>query len=573
MAEKIVYTLSAKCKDCYRCIRVCPVKAISFSGSQANVDNEKCIVCGTCIRECPQGAKTFRNDVSNVEIMLEESKENNSKTAVTLAPSFVCAFNGDEIKKIPSALKKLGFDYVAETAVGAYDTAIATARLSAKKNNKSEICTACPAAVNYVTMYRKESTDSLINVVSPMIAHAKKIKKKLGENAKIVFAGPCVAKKSEIHWESVKGFVEYALTFTELKELFANNNIILSELEDGFFDEEVPGKSRFFPLPGGLLKTASIENDGLDRQTFHVNGFEDFRNAVDGIKSSDGTLIEPLFCDNGCINGPGISNDKNIFEKRKDIINYASQAKTSGETPEVNIEDLEISFLPNYNVEHKQYSEEEIKKVLAKTSKFTKDDELNCGACGYNTCRDKAAAVLDNMAEPEMCIPFMRKSAEVKADKIFETSPNAIIITDDNFNVLSMNGAFKKMFLTSDALVGKHISALFDPSEFYALASSKELMRSGVVSYDAYGVKCRQIVYFLEDDKHYIGIFINITKTSRDKEKLNEIKKQTLLKAKELLEHQIETAQKMALFLGESTAKSEELLDQLLKISENDDDQ
>lgn len=572
MAEKIVYTLSAKCKDCYRCIRVCPVKAISFSGSQANVDNEKCIVCGTCIRECPQGAKTFRNDVSNVEMLIEESKKNNVKTAVTLAPSFVCAFGSDEIKKIPAALKKIGFDYAAETAVGAYDTAIATARQSGKKN-KSEICTACPAAVNYITMYRQENTDNLVNVVSPMIAHAKKIKNNLGNDTKIVFIGPCVAKKSEILWEETKNIVDYVLTFAEFKELLANNNIVLNSLEDGVFDEEVPGKSRFFPLPGGLLKTASIENDGLDRQVFHVNGFKDFKNAVDDIECSRDVLIEPLFCDNGCINGPGIGNDKNIFEKRKDIINYASTAKASGKAPEVDDKSLKINFSPDTNIRRGKYSEEEIKSVLEMTDKFSKEDELNCGACGYDSCRDKAAAVLDKMAEPEMCIPFMRKAAEVKADKIFETSPNGIIITDDNFNILSMNDAFKKMFLTTDALVGKHISVLFDPADFYALAGSKKETRSSIVSYDAYGIKCRQIIYYVKNDKQYIGIFVNITKTYQDKEKLNEIKKQTLLKAKELLEHQIETAQKMALFLGESTAKSEELLNQLLKILENDNEQ
>lgn len=568
MAEKIVYTLSAKCKDCYRCIRVCPVKAISFSGSQANVDNEKCIVCGTCIRECPQGAKTFRNDVSNVEILLEENKKNNIKTAVSLAPSFACAFEQGEIKKIPTALKKLGFDYAAETAVGAYDVAIATAR-QAEKKSKPEICTACPAAVNYITMYRQEYTDNLINVVSPMIAHAKKIKKKFGNETKVVFVGPCVAKKSEIIWDEVKGLVEYALTFTELKELFFNNNIDLSSLEDGVFDEEVPGKSRFFPLPGGLLKTASIENDGLDRQTFHINGFDDLRNAVDDIECSQNMLIEPLFCSNGCINGPGIGNNKNIFEKRKDIINYASEVKSSGETPKVDAESLIINFSPDEKLTHEKYGEEQIRKVLEKTAKYTKEDELNCGACGYDSCRDKAVAVLDKMAEPEMCIPFMRKAAEVKADKIFETSPNGIIITDENFNILSMNDAFKKMFLTSDALVGKHISVLFDPSEFYAIADSKETTRTNVISYEAYGIKCREIIYYVQSDKQYIGIFVNITKTYQDKEKLDEIKKQTLLKAKELLEHQIETAQKMALFLGESTAKSEEILDQLLKISED----
>ena len=572
MAEKIVYTLSAKCKDCYRCIRVCPVKAITFSGSQANVDNEKCIVCGTCIRECPQGAKTFRNDVPAVELMLKESAKNNIKTAVTLAPSFVCAFERAEVQKISSALKKIGFDYVAETAIGAYETAIATAE-HAKAKTKPEICSACPAAVNYIAMYRRENADTLVKVVSPMIAHAKKIKKQFGEKTKVVFFGPCVAKKSEILWDAVKGVVDFALTFSEMKELFERNGINFTELEETAFDEEVPGKSRFFPLPGGLLKTASIENDGLDRQVFHVNGFADIKNAVDDLDALQGVLIEPLFCAGGCINGPGIGNDKNIFEKRKNLINYALSAKTSGKKPETDIKSLEVNFSENNNVKRKRYSEEEIKKVLEKTSKFSKEDELNCGACGYDTCRDKAVAVLDNMAEPEMCIPYMRKVAEAKADKIFETSPNGIIIADENLNILSMNNAFKKLFLASDALLGKHISVLIDPADFYSLSNSPADTKSSIVSFDSYGIKCRQITYYVREDRQYVGIFINITKTFYDKEKLDEIKKKTIVKARELLEHQIDTSRKLAMFLGESTAKSEELLNELLRISENDDEQ
>ncbi len=571
MSEKIVYTLSAKCKDCYRCIRVCPVKAISFSGSQANVDNDKCIACGTCIRQCPQGAKTFRNDVSGVEMLLEESKKNNMKVAATVAPAFACAFAQNEIKKIPAALKELGFSYSAETAVGAYDTAIATAERS-KNKSRSKICTACPAAVNYITMYRHENIDNLVKVVSPMIAHAKKIKKTLGDSTKIVFIGPCVAKKSEISWEEVAGIVDYALTFTEFKELLERRSIDLSKLEDADFDEEVPGKSRFFPLPGGLLKTASIENDGLDMQTYHTNGFLDLKNAVDNMGSSKDMLIEPLFCEGGCINGPGMGNNKNIFEKRNDIINYALTAKTSGDMPEVDINDLEIKFKPDNTLQTVKFSEEEIKKVLEQTGKFSKEDELNCGACGYDSCRDKAIAVLEKMAEPEMCIPYMRKVAESKADKIFETSPNGLIITDFEFNILSMNDAFKKMFLASDAIIGKHISVLFDPKDFYDIIDSPDESKTSIVSYEAYGLKCRQTVYCMKEDKQYVGIFINITKTDRDKEKLHEIKKQTLIKAKELLEHQIKAAQQMAVFLGESTAQGEEIVNELLRISEKDDE-
>lgn len=570
MAEKIVYTLEAKCKDCYRCIRVCPVKAISFSGSQANVDNEKCIVCGTCIRECPQGAKTFKSDIANVEMLLEKSKQEGYKVAASVAPAFVSAFEQEEIEKIPAALKELGFHYAAETAIGAYETAIATAEKS-KTKKRSEICTACPAAVNYITMYRKENIDNLVTVVSPMIAHAKKIKKDFGEDIKIVFIGPCIAKKSEIKWDSVKGLVDYAITFLEFKELLNRSGIDLSKLQTKKFDEEVPGKSRFFPLPGGLLKTASLENDGLDKRIYHTNGFDELKSVVDNIDFSDDALIEPLFCKSGCINGPGMINDKNIFEKRKDIINYASKTQSSGVCPEIDMQNLEISFKADDKIEKKAYSEEEIQKVLQKTAKFSKEDELNCGACGYDSCRDKAIAVLEGMAEPEMCIPYMRKVAESKASKIFETSPNGLLIADSEFKIISMNDAFKKMFLTSDAILGKHISTLFDPQDFYDIENEVDLTKTKIVNYDSYGIKCRQIIYYVQEDRQYIGIFINITKTDRDKEKLDEMKRRTLLKAKELLEHQIDTAQKMAVFLGESTAKGEELVNELLSISEDDE--
>jgi len=562
----VVFTNKAHCRDCYRCVRVCPVKAIRMEKGQAYVDPERCIGCGTCVRECPQGAKQYREDMEAAFMILASG----APAAASVAPSLAAFFSDWEIKRLPSALRQLGFSWVGETAVGAYPVARETAVYLKKHPGKSHICTSCPAVTEYIRKYDPANTRSIVPVVSPMIAHARRIKKKLGKAAKIVFIGPCVAKKKEAELPEYSGLVDCVLTFEELLKGFSAKGIDLQNCEESTFDEVPEGEGRFFPLPGGSFRTAGMSTDLLDRDTVTASGFQDVSSALDLIRySGEAMILEPLFCFQGCINGPAIRRDTpgdktNLYRRKRELLHYANSLP--GKSPEEDGNDaLRRPFPPDKQFSINSFKEEEIRRVLEKTGKYTAEDELNCGACGYSSCREKAAAVLSGMAELEMCIPYMRRLAEKKNDKILETSPNGIIILDDQLRIIHMNPAFRRFFLTTEAVLGRPVSYLMDPEPFEILAAGRENKITAVADHPKYNLQCHQILYSLPEEKQYIGIFVDITHSRLTREKLDNLQNQVLEKTRELLEHQILSAQNIAKFLGESTARTEEILEQFVK--------
>ena len=564
---QVVFTNKAQCRDCYRCLRVCPVKAIKMHDGQASVEADRCIACGTCIRECPQGAKSFRNDLEKAIRILKESKV----VAASIAPSFAAFFKEWEQKRLPSALRKLGFSYIGETSIGAFP--VAKESVKNRKPNQHNICTACPAVVGFVEKYMPELSDNLVEVTSPMVAHARMIKEKLGEDAKIIFIGPCVAKKAEADRPENKKFVDCVLTFSELDEWFKQENIQLDRIVDSQFDDEPAGEARFFPLPGGLTRTANLGADALVADVVAVSGIEDVRNILESLKTEKtNLLIEPLFCSQGCVNGPAVPKERNLFHCRNQVISYATdhQGREPGEFEE------KVSFSAKYEAEpidaEAEISEQEIKKVLEATGKANPEDQLNCGACGYDTCRDKAIAVIRGLAETEMCIPYMRRLAEQRKDKIIETSPNGIVMLTDKLNIISMNPAFRKMFLCSEAVLGKHISYLVDPEPFEKIVTDQESLIEETVKHPRYNLIAHQIIYRLQGEDQIVGIFVNITGRKKNEEELETLRAKTLHQAREMLEHQIGMAQKIALYLGESSARGEELIESLMKLAADEKD-
>ncbi|MDD3145842.1 MAG: [Fe-Fe] hydrogenase large subunit C-terminal domain-containing protein [Candidatus Riflebacteria bacterium] len=562
----VVFTNKAQCRDCYRCLRQCPVKAIRMINGQASVDPERCIACGTCIKECPQGAKQYRNDIEKAVRLLKEE----SPVAVSLAPSFAAFFTESERLRLPSALRKLGFSHIAETSVGAYPVAMAS--LKNKFSDKSSICTACPAAVSYIRKYVSELTENLLPVASPMLAHAAIIRNKLGEGAKVVFIGPCIAKKQEADTSSGPQKVDCALTFKELEEWFERENIRLDRLEESHFDDQPAGQARFFPLPGGLTRTAEIGSDSLAADIVAISGHDEFRKILATVKSTRARLfIEPLFCSQGCANGPGAPENYNLFKNRHEIIDYAETHKGLAQALSSTDTAVNAVYSPEtIDAKETPVSEEEINRVLAATGKTSKADELNCGACGYNSCRDKAIAVIKGFAEIDMCIPYMRRLAEQRTDRIIETSPNGIVMLDDKLAIISMNPAFRKMFLCSEAVLGKHISYLIDPEAFEKVLTGSENLIEQTVKYSRYNLIAHQIIYQLEVENQLVGIFVNITGSRQSIAELARIRSKTVQQAREMLEHQVSMAQQMAKYLGESTAQGESLIENLLKLTEDE---
>ena len=554
----IVYTQSAKCRDCYRCLRVCPVGAIGIRDGQAYIDDDKCIKCGTCIRECPQKAKTYRKDLDDARTLLASGKV----VAASIAPSFAASYPGWMADRVPSALRKLGFSYVLETSDGARLTAEATVE-KAKYQKCGGICTACPAVVNYTEKYKPYMIDKLIKVVSPMIANARQIKRSFGSDCKVIFIGPCVAKKSEAERKEYEGVVDVVLTFEELDEWLKHEKIDLRNLpESGFESFDGSRDARLFPIPGGMLRTGGVENDGTIMNVMHASGSESVMEMFSLSEENwNFSLIEPLFCREGCINGPAIGTKANIYERRNNVIKYAARERNLNKT----IEPVDVSLFTEYSadppVSGPGYSEDEIMEVYSRTGKTSDEFQLNCGACGFSSCREMAVAVLDGNAEIDMCMPYMRRMAESRKDLIIETSPNGIVILDERLTISSMNPAFSKNFLCSDAVLGRKISYLMDDIGFEKVASGSEEKYESVIEFN--GAKYHQLVYRL-GDAQYAGIFSDISRIRLNENVLDELRRQTAEKAGELLKHQLDMAEKVAMLLGESTAKSEELLERLM---------
>ena len=563
MNEQIIYTNEAKCRDCYKCLRNCPVNAIRMNNNQASIIEERCILCGNCIKNCPQGAKRYRKDIRYVKELI-----NNYDTAISIAPSFISFFNESQIGRIPSLLRRLGFVYVSETSTGAGVTARKSAEIFYSDSEKC-LGSACPAAVNYVEKQRPELIGNLSPVISPAAAHAKIIKKKLSGDAKVVFAGPCIAKKGEAERLSNKGLIDAVLTFEELFDWIEEEKINIDQLEESEFDLAPEPDSVVFPVAGGFIESAGMVSNYLTPDSLSVAGFEEIEEAFSALKENPGTMIESLMCKSGCINGPGVSSEINLFTRRKRILEYASVVKSKGRKETLPDVDLTAVFKKAGFAENK-FSEEEINEVLETTGKINESDHLNCGACGYSSCREKAIAVLEKNAEREMCIPYMRKTAERRTDKIIETSPNGILILNDRLEIIHMNPAFQKFFKCTNSVLGKNLSYLMDPEPFVKLKTGPEERRDVLVNHPNYNLICNEIIYRLKDENQIVGIFVNVTRNKRDLEELDDMKRNTIMQAQDLLGHQIEMAQSLAKFLGENTAKGEALVENLLKITQSE---
>ena len=573
MADKqipIVYTLTAKCRDCYRCLRVCPVGAIGVRDGQAFVDDARCIQCGTCIRECPQHAKTYRGDIDDVRALLDSG----ARVAVSLAPSFVSIFKEWEISRLPSALRQLGFTHIGETAEGAQLVAQKSAAILNSQSCTSHcgMSTSCPAVVHFIEKYHPGMTGGLTPVVSPMIAHGRMMKDKLGDDTRVVFIGPCVAKKKEAERPEYGGVIDAVLTFEELRQWLEAEEIDLRKCEEsGYLRCGYAGHARLFPLPGGLLKTADILNDGTQVQDIPVSGAEEIEEllALPEDRWPSG-MVELLFCPQGCINGPGMGDSTNLYERRERLIEHTVR-QAPEDNPELTLPDIDLTaaFGGKEPPAIREATAAEIEKVYELTGKTDPALRLDCGACGYDSCEAMARAVAAGMAEPQMCMPHMRRLAERRTDRIIETSPNGIVILDDDLSIIGMNPAFRKYFMCTDSVMGRKISYLFDAAGFEKLASGASDKYESVLSYN--GSDFHQLLYRLPGERQYVGIYVDITRIQVSERNMNVIRLRTIQQAQELLDHQIRMAQNMASFLGESTAKGEELVERLMSIYEQDD--
>jgi len=405
---KLVYTLPERCRVCYTCVRECPAKAIRINNGQAEVIHERCIGCGNCIKVCSQNAKTFIRNENDVQEMLHT----NEKVIALLAPSFPVEFcEVENYKKVLGAIKNLGFWKIIEVAFGAELVAKKYKELYDKESN-FYITSDCPAVTYFVRQYYPDLTNHLAPIVSPMVATARAVKKHYGENVRLIFIGPCISKKVESEE------IDIAITFKELRNLFSIKNIDVEKSSEYEFDFPKAHKATVFPINFGLSQTMGRYHDLIENKFIVAQGKEDMQQAIKWFSDSknDKKHLELLCCE-GCIMGPGITNPiVSKFIKHNLLINYARQRIS--ETDEKEFENtllqfsdlnLSTSFSPqDRRIPSPSY--DDIDKILKKMGKNTASDMLNCGACGYATCIDHAIAIIEGIAETEMCLPYTIES-------------------------------------------------------------------------------------------------------------------------------------------------------------------
>ena len=542
----------SNCKNCYKCIRHCPVKAIRFSGNQAHIIDNECILCGHCFVVCPQNAKEIVDGTEKARVLLQSG----DPVVVSLAPSFIANYEGVGIESMRRALRKLGFFDVEETAIGATIVKTEYERML-REEERDIIITSCCHSVNLlIQKHFPSALEYLADVMSPMQAHCADIKRRM-PNAKTVFIGPCVAKKDEA--EYYEGLVDAVLTFEELTNWLKSERIDLEK----DVDNTPESRARFFPTTGGILKTMAQNAPGYTYMA--LDGVENCIAALKEIESGKihKCFIEMSACVGSCIGGP-------VMEKyhHSPVHDYVSVAQYAGTRDFKAVQPEALALKKHFTVidnKAMQPAEYEITTVLHQMGKFKPADELNCGSCGYNSCREKAIAIIQGKAEISMCLPFLKDKAESFSDTIVRNTPNGLIVLNENFEVQQINAAARKIMnirYESDVL-GEPVVRILDPAVFMSVKNSGRSIRDQKVYLAEYKKYIEQTVVYDRDSHMLIGIMRDITDEEAERERKTRINQQTVEVADTVVEKQMRIVQEIASLLGETAAETKIALTKL----------
>lgn len=556
---KTITTQKANCQDCHRCLRACPVKAIGIEKGQARVIEDKCVLCGRCVVECPQKAKQVEDQIAEVKEAINAGRQ----VFLSLAPSFVAAFPEYSPEQLWERLLGLGFSAVEETAVGAEGVSRVYSRLL-ETSDKPVISACCPVIVNTVKKYYPQLVGNLAPVMSPMQVHACLLKERFGKDAMVVFAGPCIAKLGEKDEECSQ--VDAVITFEQLKCWLAEpGNRPLSS--NRLLNKKASRGARHYPVAGGILKSFT-RSEHTAADIVAVDGLDKCMAVFDALNRGEiaPKFIEALACSGGCIDGPACGTDKCSPVKRQRVLEFAA----AEHNPESHAEEDTGAFHREHvadPVNERSPSEEEIRQVLQQTGKYTKGDEKNCGACGFNTCREKAIAVCQGLTTTDTCVPYMRSKAESFANIIVDNSLNAIIVVNAKLEIQEFNPAAEKMFgLWKEMVRCRSLSELMDCSDIAAAAEAGEKITDRRVVVAASGIVAKQKVIPVEEHDLIIIVMTDITAQEKHFRELEQMKNQTVAKASEIIEKQMHVAQEIAGLLGETTAETKAALLELMDL-------
>lgn len=539
----------SNCKDCYKCIRNCPVKSIKFSEHQAHIIPDECILCGMCFVSCPQNAKQIRNDVDQVKALFESGRP----VYASVAPSFVANYDGISIDSMERALQKLGFAGASETAIGAtivkkeYENMI-------RRNKNSVIISSCCHSVNtLIQKYYPEALPYLAKVLSPMQAHCQKIKQE-HPGAATVFIGPCISKKDEA--EQYPEYVDVVLTFEELSGWLQEAEVAFDEIPDS----QTKARARLFPTAGGIIRSMDLD-EGMDY--IAVDGVDQCMTALDDILDHkiQNCFIEMSACKGSCVGGPVMDRERHMPVRDFVAVNrYAGTKDFDVTVPEA------ISKTMNFQGTRRQMpGSSAIDEILRQMGKTTPDQMLNCGSCGYNTCRDKAIAVFNGKADLTMCLPYLKDKAENFSDKIINNTPNGIIVLNEDLEIQQINQAACEILNVGNAsdVLNQPIIRITDPTDYFLAVTNQENV-NGKEKYLAQYKKYVEETIIYDKEYHIVMIIMkDITNLELARNKKAEQSQRAVEITDKVVEKQMRVVQEIASLLGETTAETKVALTKL----------
>lgn len=550
-----VYTQETVCQDCYKCVRECPVKAIRVENERAYIVAERCVACGRCVRICPSGAKLLRNDVGRVRLLLQSGVP----VYASLAPSWVAVHPEWSSGQLIAALRRLGFAGVSETALGAQEVSATLASELAQAGEGLFISSACPAVVDLVRKHVPDLAPCLTTVASPALTHCRMLREHFGQDIGIVFIGPCAAKKTEA--DNNPDLMNLAITFAELDDWLSGQGVNPSLYNPGEEDVFVPRNSAegaLYPLEGGMVETMTHYGCPPEVRMQAISGLKRLLLSLTEVKRDAMTppfFLEGLACRGGCVNGPCSTRDPSPIDG---IVAVRENARIgpAGARPGLRVT---LEYAPAASP-RQEWSESSLKEALSRVGKVSAGDELNCGACGYDSCRTFARALLSGDAETSMCASYMRSIAQRKANALLRSMPSGVVIVGSDLRIIESNrpfaaiagNEFLEVFDGNPGMPGEQVEDVLPIGKLLraALRSGEDITRERLKVKD----KLLTIQVFIIEPNKIVGAIV-------DDVTQNEMRRdQIARRAREVIERNITTVQEIACRLGEHMADTEILL-------------
>lgn len=552
MNESCIQLKKSNCKNCYKCIRHCPVKSIKFSDNQANIVKDECILCGMCFVACPQNAKEIRNDVPRVKELIATGKP----VIASVAPAFVANYKDVNITALEKALKALGFAGAEETAVGATIVKNTYNMMTKQRPNDVIISSCCHTVNTLIQKYYPLALANLAQVLSPMQAHCKKLKEE-NPGAYTVFIGPCISKKDEA--EQYKGIVDCVITFEELTQWMSDEQLEFDKAEE----LNNNSKARLFPTTGGILRTMACDNENYSYMA--IDGVENCMDVLEEIIAGNisSCFIEMSACVGSCIGGPAMDKEsKNPVKNFFAVDRYAGKEDFEVAMPDDKKMEKPMSYI---GLNHQMPGSKAIEEIMRKMGKTKPEDELNCGSCGYNTCREKAIAVYFGKASITMCQPYLIAKAESFSDIIIKNTPNGIMVLNESMEIQQINSAARELMNIRNVqdVLNEPVVRILDPLPYMQVMSTGRSVHDSRKYLAEYNRYVEETILYDKNNGIIISIMRDVTDEETEKLKKEDLSKNTVEVADKVIEKQMRVVQEIASLLGETTAETKIALTKL----------